>query len=160
MTGSFHRIYNRLNHLCHDFIMNLLSDDWRRRICPHAACVWTRITFKSTLMVLAGCHWQDIFTIDHTDKTGFFALQKLLNHHAATGIAKFIIRQHIVNGFMRLFDRLSNNDAFTSSKTIGFNDNRCALLIDISLCRYCVGKALISRRWDIVLFHEFFGKSL
>ena len=41
-------------------------------------------------MVLAGCHWQNVITINHTDKTGFLALQKLLNYHTARAVLDWL----------------------------------------------------------------------
>ena len=158
MTRIIHCINHWLNDLGHDFFMDILSDHWRRRVCSHTACVRTCIAFKSPFMVLARCHWQDIFTINHADKAGFFTLQKLLNHHAAACITKLIVRKHVIDGLICLFDSFCNDDTFTSGKAISFDNDGCTLFIDISFGSYRFGEAFVGCGRDIVLFHEFFGK--
>ena len=158
MSGGFHGINNRLDNLRHYLIVNVLGDDWGRGVSAHATSIWSRIAFKRTFMVLAGCHRQDVVTIYHANKAGFFPLQELLDNHTATSIAKFIVRKHIVNCFVRLLDGFGDDNAFTCSKAVGFDHNRCALLIDIGFSSSSVRKPLISCGWYFVLCHKFFCK--
>src|SRR5690606_41672915 len=104
MAGSFHGINNRLDNLRHYLIVNVLGDHWRRGVSTHTASIWSSVTFKSTFMVLAGCHRQDVVTIYHAHKAGFFTLQVLIDNQPATSLTKFIVRKHIINCFVRLLD--------------------------------------------------------
>lgn len=72
-----------------------------------------------------------MFAIHHDNKAGFFPIKKLFHHHTVTGIAECVASQHVFYGSFRFFLRHGDNDAFTCSKTIGFDNNGRTFLANI-----------------------------
>ncbi len=111
-------------------------------------------------MVLAGGHGQHILAVDHHNKAGFFALQKFFNHHAATGVAKGIARQHVAHGFFCLLQRLGHNHAFTSRQTVGFHYDGRALFAEVGQSGFQLREIGIGRRGNCVAGEKILGESL
>ena len=109
-------------------------------------------------MVLAGGHRQHVVAIGHHDKAGFFALQKIFNHHARACVAHFVAQQHIVDGGVGFVQRHGNDDAFARRQAVCFNHDGRAFLVHIIVRGGGVFKGLILRGGDAVAQHKGFGK--
>ncbi|CCJ77761.1 hypothetical protein BN135_2825 [Cronobacter muytjensii 530] len=99
-----------------------------------------------------------MLAIHHHDKTGFFAIKKLFNHDAVTGIAKRVARQHIVNGRFGFIQRHRDDNAFARRQTVSFDNNWRAFFTDIRERRFRLGKVLVFRRRNTMARQEIFGK--
>ena len=73
-------------------------------------------------------------------------------------VAKGVTCQHVVYGSFGLFQRHRYDNAFTSSQTVRFNDNRRAFLAQIGQRRLDFGEVLVLGRWDLVTSKEIFGE--
>ena len=109
-------------------------------------------------MVLAGGHRQHVVAIGHHDKAGFFALQKIFNHHARACVAHFVAQQHIVDGGVGFVQRHGNDDAFARRQPVGFDDDGRAFLVHIIVRGGGVFKGLVLRGGDAVAQHKGFGE--
>ena len=118
-------------------------------------------------MVLTGSHGGYVFAITHDDKTGFFTLQKLFNHHTrptfvvsyTQGVEIGVGCQHELDGFMRLMQRHGHYHAFSGCQAIGLDHNRRAFFVHVGMRSHRIGKSFIVGRRNTVALHEGFGKS-
>ncbi len=76
-----HAAHSRPDHQIHHALVNLGGDHRSRRVSSHAAGVRAAVAVADALVVLAGGHWQDVLAIDHDNEAGFFAIEKLFDHH-------------------------------------------------------------------------------
>ena len=109
-------------------------------------------------MILARCQGQDIFAIAQNDKAGFFAEQTFFNDHPCTGRTERAVAEHCIDRIVGLLECFGDHDAFTCGETIGLDDNRCALRINITMCRDWVCERLIDGGRNLVTHHELFRK--
>ncbi len=109
-------------------------------------------------MVLAGGHWQNVFAIDHHDKARLFTVEELFNHDAVARVAKGVAGQHIVNRGFGFFERHRDDNAFTGSQTVGFNNDRRAFFTEVSQGGLNLGEVLVFRRRDVMTREEIFGE--
>ena len=65
-----------------------------------------------------------------------------------------------MNGGLRLSQCHGNDDAFARRQTIGFDDDRCALLMNVVERRFDLGKNGIGGRRDSVPREEILGERL
>ena len=153
-----HAFHGRANNLAQHFGVNFRRHHGCRRIRAHAAGIWPLVAVQQAFVVLAGGQWQNVFAIHHHHKAGFFAVQKLLNHHARTSSAQLIVGQHHVNRVVRFLVAHGDNNAFACSQAIGLNHNRRALRGHI-IMRFCgTAKCRVSRGGNVVAYHKRFGK--
>ena len=112
-------------------------------------------------MILAGGHRQDVLAVDHHDKACFFAVEKLFDDDAVSGVAKGVTCQHVVNGGFRFFLRHGNNHTLASGQAVGLNDDRRAFLMQVRQSGLNFCKVLILRRRNFMtgekIFSEGFG---
>ena len=80
-----------------------------------------------------------MFAVHHDNEAGLLSLEKALDNDAGAGITEFVVGQHVMNGGLRLSQCHGNDDAFARRQTIGFDDDRCALLMNV-----------VERRFDLV----------
>ena len=115
-------------------------------------------------MVLAGRQRGDVLAITQHDKTGFFALQELLNHHTRATIvvayAKLVVEQHEVDGLVCLGRGHRHHHTFASSQAVGLDHNRRALRVHIGMGQRSVGEGLVLRSRNVVALHKCLGESL
>ena len=160
----FHAADGGQNHLAHGAGVHVGRDHRRGRIGAHAAGVGPGVAVLQALVVLAGGQRQHVFAVAHHDKAGFFALQKLFNHHArlAAGgrIAKSAVGQHEVHRRMRLGQRHGHDHALACGQTIGLDHDGRAHFVQVGVGGGGVRKHLKVRRRNAVALHERFGKSL
>ncbi len=111
-------------------------------------------------MVLAGGHGQHILAIHHNDKTGLFPCQKLLDHHAAAGIAKGVAREHVGDGGLGLGEGFGNDYAFACRQPISFHHNGRTLAAQVGERGFQFGEVGVGAGGNAVAGEEVLGESL
>ncbi len=111
-------------------------------------------------MVLAGGHRKDVLTVHHDNEAGFFAVKIILNDDAGARIAEFVVLEHEIDGFVRVFFGHGNNDTFACGQAVGFDDDRSTFAADISMSGFNIRKGLVFSCRDAVTLHEGFSEVL
>ena len=106
----------------------------------------------------AGGHRQDVLAVDHHNKASLFAIEELFNHDAVACVAKGVAGQHIFDRRFGFLEGHRHDNAFTRRQTVGFDDDRCAFLAQVSQGWLNLGKVLILRRRDVMTGEEIFGE--
>ncbi len=138
--------------------MQFRRDDWSRGIRAHAAGIRPPVAVVAGLVILRSRQRQDGFAVGDDDKTGFLAVQELLDHHPPARRAEILTAQHAVNRSHRLINALGENHALARRQTIGFHYDRRADFPDIRFCRLGLGKALITGGGNAMTGQKILGK--
>ena len=77
-----HAAHGWPDHQVHDALVDVGGDNGRRGVGTHAAGVRATVAVADALVVLAGGHRQYVLAVDHHDKTGFLAVEELLDDYA------------------------------------------------------------------------------
>ena len=155
-----HAAHDRLDHFAQRARMELGRDHGRGRIRTHAAGVRALVAVQQSFVVLAGRHRQHILAVHHHDETGFFAGEEFLDHHTRAGIAELVVRQHHVDRGECFFFCHRHHHALACGEAVRLDDDRCAMLFDIGLCRAGVAESFEERSGDVVSHHETLGEVL
>ncbi len=99
-----------------------------------------------------------MLTVNHHNKAGFFAVQELFNHDTVPCVTKGVACQHVMDSRFRFFQGHRNDNAFTGSQTVGFDNNRGAFLTQIGQCRFHFREVLVFRCRNVVTRKEVFGE--
>ena len=112
----FHAAHGGQDDFAHRPGVDVGGDHRRGRIRAHAAGVGAFVAIEQALVVLAGSQGGDVFAVAQHDEAGFFAFQKLFNHHARAAIvvrdAVFVIDQHEVHRVVGFLQRHGDDHAF------------------------------------------------
>ena len=146
--------------LVHDSLVYVRGDHRSGRVGTHATGIGAGVAFANAFVILAGGHGQHVLAINHYDKAGFFAGQKLFDNHSTTGFAKGVARQHIGHGVLGLLQRFSHYHALARGQPVGLYYNRCAVFAQVGQGRLELGKVAVSAGGDIVARQEIFGEGL
>ncbi len=157
-TGEFldDRDDNRLANLAE----HILRNDGRGGIRSHPACIRTFIAIKNALVVLGRREQHDILAIRHRQDGALLAVQKLLNQDFRPRRAKLSIDEHIINGLLRLFARLSNNHALAGGESVRLNDDGESVRGECRLRGSGVRKDFRTPRRNMCRVHNFLSKAL
>ncbi len=152
MTVFFHTFNGRTHHFIHSFFKYVNSHHRRRRVSTHTPSVRTLVPFKNTLMVLRCCHWQDVVTINHTNERCFFTCKEFFDHNTRARITKFVTSKHVVNRSKCFFIGHRNDYAFTCSKTVSLDHDRCTIFFNECFCSIYFSKYIVESCWNVMAF--------
>ncbi len=150
----------RPDHQVHDTLMNFGGDHRGRGVGTHPAGVRPAVAVADALVVLAGGHGQYILAVDHDNKAGFFAIEKLFDDNARTGVAKGVASQHVTYGVFGFCQAHGDDHALARGQAVGLDDNRRAFFTQIGQGRLDLGEVLIVGGRDLVTRQEVLGKRL
>ena len=109
-------------------------------------------------MILTHGHRNIAFSRTDQMKRRLFSFEKFLYHYTTAGVAKGIAREHIGDSFLGLLQRFGDDYTLARCQTIGLNDNRCALLTQVSQCRFDLSEICISAGGNLVASEKVFGE--
>ena len=159
-----HPLHRRQDDVAHHFGVDLRRDDGCGRIRAHAAGVRALIGIAQTFVILAGCQRQHVLAVDHDDEARLFAGQKFFDHHSGASLGvrdcHFVVEQHHVDGSMRFRCGHRNHHALARSQAVSLDDNRRALLVNVSMRSGGVAECLIRRCRNPVPLHKGLGEIL
>ena len=130
------------------------------RVGTHAAGIGAGVALADAFVILAGGHGQHVLAVDHDDKAGFFAVEKLLDHHPAAGVAKGVAGQHIGHGVLGLLQRLGHDNALARRQAVGLDHDGCALFAQVGQGRLELGEVAVGAGGNLVPRQEILGKGL
>ena len=108
-------------------------------------------------MILARGERQDVRPIDHHDEACLLAGEKILDDQACARFAERVAAEHRVDGGMRLFRALRDDDALAGGQAIRLDDDRCAVRVDVRVRRPRIGERAVSGGRNAVPRHESLG---
>ena len=109
-------------------------------------------------MVLGKCHRIHILSVNKAHERELRTCKELLNYNLA--FAELVVKKHILEGSIRLFQGLRNHNALSRSKSVIFQYHREGTLLYIFKRRFIILKSLECGSRDIVLCHELLGEIL
>ena len=96
--------------------------------------------------------------IGHNNETCFLANQEFLDDHPMSCRPKGMTAEHVFNGLNGFSLAGRHHDPLAGGEAIGFDDNRGALLLDVSDRWGDLGETLVSGRRNVVSGHKVFTK--
>ena len=148
----------------HHLGVHVGRDHRRRRVRTHAAGVGALVVVTQALVVLAGGERDDVLAVAQHDEARFLAFEELLDDDPrAAGVvlhAELVVEQHPVDSFARLRQGHRHHHALAGGQSVGLDDDRCALLLDVGMRRFRVGEGLVGCGRDLVPMHEGLGEGL
>ena len=135
----------------------------RGRIRPHAAGVGALVVVEQALVILTGGQRHDVAAVAHHHEAGFFALQKLFDHHAGFAVVlntQGVAAQHVIHSGMGFFQRLCHHHAFACGQTVGLDHDRRADLVDIGMGGSRIVEGVECSGGNAVTLHEGFAERL
>ncbi len=140
--------------------MDIFGNHRCRRIGTHTASIGTGIAVQGRLVVLGRSQRHDDLTVGEGQKRGLLPFQEFLNNHATASGSKSSITEDILHCGDGFRFSLSNDDALTSSQTVGLNHDGCTLLTDKVLGLLGIGKGAVGCGRHSVLGHQVLGETL
>ena len=109
-------------------------------------------------MVLRRAERQGGLAVADAEEACFFAVQKFLDHHFRACRTECALETGVYC-VERIFKRHGDDHALASSKPVGLDDDRRALLADIGFCLGRIVEAAIGTRWNIEAGAQILGEA-
>ena len=111
-------------------------------------------------MVLRTRHDAYGLSVHKREHRDLSARHELLYDHLVAGSAELPLEHHVPKALFRSLAGLANQYALAERRTVRLQHHRNLASLQIALCRLVVRKALIGRRGNLVLLHEFLREGL
>ena len=105
-------------------------------------------------MVHGRDHRDDDFAVGKAQDRDFGAGQELFDDDLGTGGAELAVEHHFLDGFLRLFPRLRDDNAFAEGQAVRLDDRRNGSGLEVRERGVAVFKDFVRGGRDVVLLHE------
>ena len=155
-----HALDGGVDDFADDLGVDARRDRRCRRVRTHAAGVGAGVAVADALVILAGGERQHVFAVDHDDEADLFAIEKFFDHDARASIAEFVVGEHVIDGRVRFFQRLGDDDTLACREAVGLDDDGCALFVHVGVRGGSVREGLECGSRYAVPRHEALGEIL
>jgi hypothetical protein len=146
-----------LDNLALDLLQNFGRDDRGRCVSAHAAGVLATVAIEDALVILRGGEQVVVDAVGDGEDAGFFARHVFFDDDALSGLAEDAMGEDLVERVSSLRFGLDDDDAFSCSEAIGFDDGRIVHMTQerSALDLIFEGEDGIASGGNIMALHEF-----
>ena len=131
-----------------------------RRDGAHAAGVETGVVVSGALVVHAGDHWDDGFSVGEREHRDFGTFEVFFDHDLIAAVTELFLLHHLPHGPEGLLPGLGDDDALAEGKPVGLDHSGDGGRFQIAQSLFHVGEDLIARCRNAVLLHQILGEDL
>ena len=109
-------------------------------------------------MVLSGGHGLDGLAVHEGKDGNLTAGHELLDDQTISGRAEFLVGHDLLDALFCLIEVLANQNAFSESQAVGFENDGEISIFQISERRLRAVEGLIGSCGNLIFFHQVLGK--
>ncbi|CCZ83714.1 unknown [Ruminococcus sp. CAG:254] len=156
-----HRTNGRQEDGFHTSICNFLCIIRVRCNCSHTAGIQTLVLVECPLVIHRGHHRNNGFPVCKGKYRNFRPCQKFFYNNRAAAFAEHLVFHHALDSLFCFFQIGCNDNAFSQSQTICFDDGReLIFLLDVCNGCICIVENFILCGRNVILLHQFLGECL